>query len=254
VSWRGTDVSEGDLLAFVDGALDPSRAAEVAAHLAAEPETAAKVEEWRRQNQSLRALYRHVEEEDVPHRLRAVLRPAPARSRRWPLAAAAVFLLLLGAAAGWHGRARWGSDSDAAIALGTEAAAAHAVFAREVVHPVEVRAGERSHLQAWLSKRLSRPLRIPDLERLGMTFVGGRLLPGAQGVAAQLMYEDETGRRVTLYVVPSQDETETAFRYERSTGLEVVVWSDEGLDCALVGDFPRERLRELGEEAYRQLA
>lgn len=58
------------------------------------------------------------------------------------------------------------------------AALAHAVYAPEVRHPVEVAAVEKAHLAAWLSKRLEAEVRAPDLGGAGFALLGGRLLPG----------------------------------------------------------------------------
>jgi anti-sigma factor RsiW len=49
---------------------------------------------------------------------------------------------------------------------------AHAAYVPEVRHPVEVAASEQQHLIAWLSKRLSRPLRAPSLDAAGYQLLG----------------------------------------------------------------------------------
>ena len=63
---------------------------------------------------------------------------------------------------------------------------------------VEVGADQKDHLVGWLSKRVGVTLTAPDLESQGFRLIGGRLLPaGTTGMAAQFMYEDATGRRVS---------------------------------------------------------
>ena len=47
--------------------------------------------------------------------------------------------------------------------LRSAALVAYAVYAPEVRHPVEVAATQQEHLVQWLSKRLGRPLKVPDL-------------------------------------------------------------------------------------------
>ena len=82
-----------------------------------------------------------------------------------------------------------------------DALAAHRTFAVEVRHPVEVDAAQEAHLVQWLSKRLGRPLVVPDLSATGYRLMGGRLLPAGSGAAAQLMYENGAGDRpVVRYV------------------------------------------------------
>ena len=71
-------------------------------------------------------------------------------------------------------------------------------------HPVEVPAADADHLVQWLSKRVGYQLRAPDLEKLGLKLVGGRLLPGPTGPAAFFMYEAPSGERYTIYCARSQ--------------------------------------------------
>lgn len=253
----GGIISETDLLAHADGELDAERRAKVEAHLAAAPEDAAAVAAWRRQNEALSALYGSVAEEAVPARLdigHLERKRTMGTANGWRMAAAAVFLLVAGGAAGWlvHG-GPGGGPVAAGGALVAEALDAHALYAGEVVHPVEVRGDDRAHLKAWLSKRLDRPLSVPDLKGAGFALVGGRLLPAGASPAAQFMYEDKSGRRVTLYVVPVKEQPETAFRYTKDGALEAFSWTDEAIACAVVGDLPRDQLHALAMDAYRQL-
>src|SRR5204863_1436 len=81
--------------------------------------------------------------------------------------------------------------------LARRAAVAHAVYSPEVRHPVEVGADDEQHLLTWLSKRLGAKVRAPKLDEVGMSLVGGRLLPGDSGPVAQFMYQSQNGRRAT---------------------------------------------------------
>jgi len=134
-----------------------------------------------------------------------------------------------------------------------QAVLAHAVYVPEVRHPVEVGADQEAHLVQWLSKRLGTAVRVPDLQTAGFKLVGGRLLPGETGPAAQFMYQDGAGRRVTLYLRHGSDPRETAFRYAREGNVSAFYWVDRGAGYALAGDLPREDLLALAEAAYRQL-
>lgn len=249
-------VNEHDLHAYADGMLDGSAHAAVEAYLADNRAAADEVESWKRQNDTLRALYRQVAPQPMPSRfdVHRIERESRAETGRWGrMAAAAVLLLAVGTAAGWYGHGMLTPPRPVETALVDEAMMAHKIYSGEVIHPVEVRAGEKDHLQAWLSKRLARSLTVPDLRSDGLALVGGRLLPSAKGPAAQFMYEDETGRRVTLYIIPARAGRETSFRYASLDPLEAFFWTDETISCALVGDLPRERLQEIAFRAYKQL-
>jgi anti-sigma factor RsiW len=68
------------------------------------------------------------------------------------------------------------------------------------------------------------------------------------------MYEDNAGHRVTLYIVPAKEGRETSFRYATFDRLDAFSWTDETISCALVGQLPRDRLREIAMQAYKQLS
>ena len=127
------------------------------------------------------------------------------RPRGWwqalAAAAAGLVLFVVGAASGWYGRELLAPAASRSESLVADAAAAHLIYAAEKRHAVEVPASEEEHLATWLGRRLAVPLRIPHLGDSGYELVGGRLLPAGSGQpAAQLMYQDDGGRRVTLYV------------------------------------------------------
>ena len=141
------------------------------------------------------------------------------------------------------------------------ASVAHSVYAPERRQPVEVVAAAQQHLVQWLSKRLDRPLKVPDLSGLGYVLVGGRLLPGEDGARAQFMFENPAGERVTLYIgaldasAPgSRKPQETAFRFSADGPVPSFYWVDQGFGYAIAGKLPRETLMQLATVTYRQLS
>src|SRR6516165_4970628 len=117
--------------------------------------------------------------------------------------------------------------------------------------PVEVDAGQEAHLMQWLSKRLGRQLVTPDLSGAGFRLMGGRLLPAEDGSAAQFMYENGTGERLTLYLRSGIGD-ETAFRYHEEGGIGAFYWSDEGFGYAIAARADRNLLLRIAEIVYRQ--
>ena len=245
-------ISEEDLHAYVDGWLDPERAALVEVHLEADPDDAARVAAYSRQNQALRETHA-APSRPTPERLMAAARGGYGRGRRrigWR-AAAGVALPAVGLGGGWLLRGALPVPVGVP-SLARSATLAHRVYAVEIRHPVEV-AAEEAHLVAWLSKRLGQPLSVPDLSGFGFRLMGGRLLPGDAGPAAQFMYEDVTGRRITCYIMPNPAGGETAFRYEQDGGLAAFAWLDGPLGFALVGDAGREEMLRLARAVYREI-
>lgn len=247
-------ISDGDLQALVDGQLDPARRAEVEAHVASTPEAARTVAAYRAQNTALHEAYDGALGEPVPERF---LRADRGRHGSGGLfrVAAALALFVLGGAGGW-----WLNDlvPPDGVALASQvserARIAHAVYVPEVRHPVEVTAAEQGHLTAWLTKRIGAQLVVPDLTSEGYELVGGRLLPGGGTPAAQIMYEDQSGARLTLYILASgSDRTKSALRYERADGVGVYYWDDGEKGYALAGGLEKEPLLKVAKHVYRQL-
>lgn len=138
--------------------------------------------------------------------------------------------------------------------LPIRAARAHLVYSPEVRHPVEVDAKDKDHLVKWLSKRLGMPLKVPVLSNDGFELLGGRLLPGPEGPVAQFMYQDATGKRLTLYVSPPHaGERVTAFRFAQDNGVSVFYWIDKDLDYALSGEVDKPTLARVASSVYRQI-
>jgi anti-sigma factor RsiW len=243
-------ITEIDLHAHVDRQLHPSRRADVEAHLAAHPEGAAQVEAWRTQNQLLHAAYDNVLNEPVPLHLSAAMQP-----RRWPRGmAAAITWLSCGLAAGWFAHATLQQQPPGHAVFAQRALAAHVLFAAEQRHPVEVPAQQEAHLVAWLSKRLSAPIRAPNLQEQGFSLLGGRLLPGDASPLAQLMYESAKGERLTLTVRrASEPQQETGFKVLEQGGASVFYWIDRDYGYALSGDIAKTRLLEVARTVDVQL-
>lgn len=244
---------EHELQAYVDDRLDPERRTEVEDWLAANPDQAARVRDYRDLNQRLHRLYDGVLDEPVPARLLA--RPRRRRGRAMRVAAA-LALVLIGGALGWLGRAQFGVSETEPFArrVVDEALLAHAVYTPEVRHPVEVPAGQQAHLVAWLSKRLGADIRAPDLARLGFELLGGRLLAAGDGPAAQFMYQDAGGRRLTLFVRrDGAQDPDTAFRFIRRGAMNAFYWIDRDLGYALIGELDKATLTRIAHSVYQQL-
>ena len=246
----------GRLHALADGRLDPEAARAAEAALADGPEAAA-VADYRRINDGLHALYDPVLDQPMPERLKRGPDSFIAR-RRWlgsaSLAAAALALLVVGAAGGWYARGQMVTARQEQQAMVKPAATAHRVYVAEVRHPVEVTA-DQEHLVRWLSNRLKKPLKAPKLEEAGYRLMGGRLLPSDAGYACQFMYENQQGKRLTLYIRNDvKGSRETAFQFgQDDAGVSVFYWIDGPIGYAISGQMPREELMPIARMVYDQL-
>ena len=260
MSEQSKEVTQADLLAYVDGRLPPADFDAVEAWLAANPARAAEVAHWQRQNEALHALFDPAGHEPVPARLEpaAIARGrAAGNSFRWTQVAAALVLVALGGAIGWAARDVVTPTEAASDILIDSAVTAHSLYVNENRHAVEVAAADREHLVNWLSSRVTQPINPPDLSADGFAFVGGRLLPpveyGKTGPAAQLMYENAAGERVTVYITSALPDRAAAYEFTSRGQHEAFYWANDKITCTVVGELPDAEMQAVARKVYQQL-
>lgn len=253
-----SEITRDTLMAYADGALSPAERAEVDAYMADRPDAAGEVALMQRQANGIRALYGPVSAEPVPPRLsveKLLQAQQKRRSRTWMRVAAAVIFIGLGLGSGWllRGQMDMPNIADRLIA---DAVSAHTVYVSENRHAVEVGGADSEHLSSWLSNRLQTSLAMPDLSASGLTFLGGRLLPAPEvpgGRAAQLMYEDAAGARLTLYVTPSPGPDTPTYELA-NLGLDTALfWADAVISCTITAPYPADKLQEIARTVFTQL-
>ena len=247
-------IVEDELQAYVDGRLDEARRGAVEAYLAQNPDVRERVALDIRQRNALRGQLEGKFAEPVPPRLwianiRAARRTT--MTRRLAAIAAGLLLFTVRAGTGWFAAHQETLAPPATAGVAQNAAAAYRTYVVEVAHPVEVASSQEAHLLQWLSRRLGKPLAAPDLTPFGYRLMGGRLLPGNDSAAAQLMYDDASGKRLTLYVRAAPG-SETAFRFNRDGDAATFAWIDQGFGFAVTAPATREELLPIAEAVYRK--
>ena len=249
---------EADLNGFVDGRIDPVRATALAESLASDPEARARMDAWKRQNESLRTMFASVLYEPVPARLMASSMPTRSASAeikprkdaadpglaRGVLVTTSIGMALVGLALGTlagleldrFGLSRPAAPAFADTALERPAASralsdvateAHLTYIGDALRPVELTAAEAPKLTRWIQRRLGPEARIPDFNRQGWTLVGGRILPGSRGPAAFLVYGNGSDR---LGLTMSRSAESRAVTTAGNNGVDPVSatsWADE---------------------------
>jgi anti-sigma factor RsiW len=249
-------ITEAELHALVDGELAPDERTELEELLAAAPSELALARELRELNDAIKAHYAGPAAPSPAAIEARLARFGPTRLAllgRLVRPAVAVVLFVSAAAGGCLARGLLVEPRGAEATFVATALGAHSVYVPEVRHPVEVKADE-AHLVRWLAKRVGADVRAPILADLGWKLMGGRLLPDQDGhPAAQFMYEDASGRRLTLYMRKETGLGNTAFRFYERDGFGAFYWIDQPLAYALAGRLTRAELTALANAVYGQL-
>jgi anti-sigma factor RsiW len=254
---RSVPIGEDDLQMFIDDRLSGQRLALVEVYLSQHPDIKERVTEDRRYRDTLRARFDRVVLEPIPMRLRVANIRAARRGlwlSRLRSASVAASIFLVGTGSGWlaniaHPATSQQDSTPLTSTVAEDAIIAHRTFVVEVAHPVEVDASNEAHLLQWLSKRLGRRLTAPNLSQFGYRLMGGRLLPAGGGAAAQLMYDDVNGKRLTLYVEAADGAT-TAFRFQQGKDASAFAWIDQGFGFAVTAAGERVSLLPIAEAVY----
>lgn len=240
---------ELELHAYVDGQLDDEARRQIEEHLQENEQDKQMVTQYQEMNQALGALYQQ--------ELQKVTQPLIINKRKpmYSLAIAASFVMFIGGFI--ISRVLVDTPINPSVVenrIWGSAIQAHLVYEPEVRHPVEVDAKQEAHLVKWLSKRLSTDIKAPHLSQYGYQLVGGRLLPSAKGPAAQFMYENGSGNRLTLYIGHNAiDKKQTAFRFQEQGRLRMFYWTDSPIGYAVIAELQKSDLYDIAHSIYVQL-
>jgi anti-sigma factor RsiW len=281
-------ISEDDLHAFVDGALDGARHDAVAAYIAQHPDIARRVDAYARHRDLMRAAFAPVADEPVPSQLnlhhlienRRYDGKSVTDHRQdgfqggnaggriawfggWQGAAAAIALLCVGGGAGWglHGFVQ---NPDVPVltalsapegigALAREASASYVAYARDRNRPVEIRADKTDDLLRWISDRVGMNLHVPDLTADGYRFMGGRVVATDHGPAAMLMYDDDQGVRLVMLARPMQADQNAPMQEHHADGVTGFSWASMGTGYSVVGPLSDDLLHPVADQMRKQL-
>lgn len=251
--------NDEQLQAYVDNELDEVTARKVEEYLQQHPQLAEEIGDYQQYNADLHRLFDPVLNEKVPEHLQIEKQRQPKSSWFSLSQAASLFLAVaVGVVVGWMSHTEFASSSvniqQATNNLVQDAFAYHVVYTPEVLHPVEVDVSEQQHLTKWLSKRLKTRIRAPELGQMGFHLLGGRLLESGNEPAAQFMYENGQGQRLTLFARHRfNTESETAFRYASKGKIHGFYWIDAQLSFVIVSEIPRSEISKISHTVYQAL-
>ena len=201
-------IGDQDLNAFVDGVLDEERRVDLFAHLASHPADADRVNAYFRQKVALEELRDALGEDDDDQFLPDLQRRidgAVTRQRLYVVGRKlAVGLAILAplAGIGWWTLSRPHERPVVAVAEPVRVNVGPAfpfggTFAAIEARAIDEGTASLGRLAHYLDNR---SLSVPDLGALGLSLVGGEAIQGVDLPAARLVYIDERGNRLLVYV------------------------------------------------------
>ncbi len=240
-------IGEDDLTAYVDGELLAERRALVEDWLEDHPEDHKRVEADMRIRDTLLDGLGGLVDEHLPARFQVDDIAAGMRNKRlaqFSRLAAVLALVAVSAASGWFARGRVPMTA-AQVGDSELALAAYRVYVPDKMRPVEIKAEASDSLGTWLGNRIGLTVSVPDLTKDGLRLIGGRLLPGEDGVpAGQLMYETTGGQRVTLYFRAAKDQNGSLI-FKETGATNTLAWQFGEMAYVLAGPEGKDRLVEL---------
>lgn len=242
---KQTPVTEPDIQAYADGQIEPGTdyAEAVEMYLADNPDTRARVQAYRCQDDAIRARYRRILAEPVPDRLRpGALRAAgtgPVRQRvSTPLRlAAGVAALGCAAVIGWQA----GQPPEAPLER----------FADRTTDYLATGDGTGPDSEQVSLESLSALGGAPDFATEGLALVDARQMDNGDMYEAR--YQDTAGRELQLFVAPDPQRHDNLLYRTREDGRKVVYWQQGPLMYALTGDFSERHLDDLADAAIEKL-
>ena len=99
------------------------------------------------------------------------------------------------------------------------------------------RAGEVSDIDQWFTRRLDYAVRLPDLNRMGLTLLGGRECAFGK-INVALLFCKSKGKRASLFAI-NQNDVDLRLDKDRKYTVEegdfkVKIWKDSGIVYAMV--------------------
>lgn len=285
------DIQENDLHAYVDNQLSEEKRQAVEELIRKDPEIAALIQVWQQQNDAMTEYFNDESYvvTDIPDSLKldklkiqqesaaldntglkntelknkseviplkhTQLENTKPQGRPWYYSMAASLLLMMGSGfIGWTTNDIFQAKQQTPPIFANMAISAYEVFSVEVLHPVEVRADKKEHLVKWLSKRVGHPIKMPELENYGFKLLGGRLLSMQEGrPAAQFMFENKQGKRITWLVSKSPVYKDHSFLFKNEKTINSYYWMDSNVAYSVSGEMDRDNLHKLSQGIYQQI-
>jgi mycothiol system anti-sigma-R factor len=237
---------QGDLSAYLDGALPMEERAAIEAHLVSCPKCTTQLDDYRRIGRVLREEMAERAPAGLQERIRTeIAREADEESgaARWSrrsVAQAAALLLVAGlsGAGGWFAA----TTASRAPALAHDVMAAH-VRSLLQENLTQVASSDRHTVKPWFGGRLDFSPVVQDLSAQGFPLKGGRLdYVGDRRVAAIIYMRRQ--HVISLFAWPSDQSVRQPSASTSVKGYNSIRWTRDGMVYWAISDL---NMKELGE-------
>ncbi|MCZ4273818.1 anti-sigma factor [Maritalea porphyrae] len=242
-------ISDDLLVAYVDGELSASETQKVEAYLAQNPSEAARVADWRDNDDALKQAFALGDDEEQAGRDGSNRQTSNDNDRWQQLTRYAVAACLL-LAIGFGGGLSLSQLPFGAVKYQSQVAAwaneAHEIFAIDANRPGEFDQGNLDVATGWLKKRVGVDVVIPDLKANALQFVGARLVGQGGAPAALMTYETADAGRISIYVQAHKQKLgETGYWFIHGEDVTTCVWLNEQIAFSVTGDLSEDQLKDI---------
>src|SRR6202140_1710169 len=135
------------------------------------------------------------------------------------------------------------SDQDQVIV--SDVVSAH-LRSLQANHLTAVQSSDQHGVEPWFNDRLGIAPPVPDLTTKGFNLIGGRIDYVLGKPVAAIVYR-RNDHLINLFVAQGA-EVEHGARVESMQGVNVVLWSEKGLNLCAVGDLSAEELADFRKQ------
>lgn len=258
---------------YLDNRLAADERARVVSELAHNPALAARFEQMRRDHEMLQAMGQELLDEPVPERLRVVLQEGtttPPRAngapsadhaaaqangrtgvRQWLAKAAAVVLLLaVGAGGGWIANDLANPAPSAQDLILASASQAFSFYSEGDGYPLDFPADRADAFRDWISQAFERDIEPPDLQEIGYSFEGGRLMPGGGVRVGAFQFSAPERGRLGVFFWPEEKATAEPLIGSAPPDVAYRMWSGNGFAIAVMGNEKNTDLDSVAEAVF----
>lgn len=237
-------ISDEDLHAYIDGALDEERALQVREALAENAALAERAALFEADKAMFKSVYGPLAERPLPAAwIAQVRRPErPRMNLRLAGAIAATLLVVAGGPLAWQYAAVLTGGDVVDVAL--DAREGTASKAELIANGGSPKTGR---YDAALRQVVASDVHIPDLSRMGYRFAGLQLYDKA----AEILYRGPQDQLYTLYIRRSDG----AARFDQFArrGLRVCIWQDDQITTVMSGNVSAAAMQRLATLSYTGL-